>query len=75
MSIIKDKQKRQYVQHHLRTHLTIIKGNAEMLDLYYSDNDVKEKQMLAQTKTYKRYRKFSGRIIEFYVIDQEDVSA
>lgn len=30
MSIIKDKQQRQYVQHNLRTHLTVIKGNAEV---------------------------------------------
>ena len=48
MSIIKDKQQRQYVHHHLRTHLTVIKGNEEMLDRYYCDNRIKEKQMLSQ---------------------------
>lgn len=48
MSIIKDKQQRQYVQHNLRTHLTVIKGNAEMLDKYYFDNGSKEKQILSK---------------------------
>lgn len=48
MSIIKDKQQRQYVHHHLRTHLIVIKGNTEMLDRYYCDNRTKEKQMLSQ---------------------------
>ena len=59
MSIIKDKQQRQYVHHHLRTHLTVIKGNAEMLDRYYCDNRIKEKQMLSQIlKHIKDMEKF-----------------
>ena len=48
MNIIEDKQLRQYVHHELRTHLTVIKGNVELLNMYYCSGNYREKQILTR---------------------------
>ncbi|WP_270601718.1 histidine kinase dimerization/phospho-acceptor domain-containing protein [Anaerostipes hominis (ex Lee et al. 2021)] len=49
MGIIQDEKQRAYVQHNLRTPLTVIKGSVDMLEQYSGTNVIsleKEKQIL-----------------------------